>query len=452
MNKRGRIYKTISIFLLAGVILGGTYGRVMAESYFGSTVTEGVRVNGVDIGGLTSDEAKATLAKALATKPELQITFSLKEQKHMYPLQDVGLTPDLAATVDQAAAIGKVGSLQYRFTQTQLAKKGNFNLPLQASLNEKKFTQFTRELDKQFGQQPIDATFQVTKDGALHIVPEKNGYSVDKEALKQSLSLFNIDGTQPLIKLHTVESSPEFTAKEIQSMAPTQELGSATTSFDLTNKTRTQNIVIAASQLNNKLFAPGETISFNDTVGPRVAERGYQEAKVILKGKLVPGIGGGVCQVSSTLYNTVLNADLKIVRRSHHSLKVGYLPAGLDATVADNGLDFKFQNTTSGYIMLKTAVVGSKLTIRVLGAPKAADYDIKVYSIINKVIPYQTVKKYNSQLWIGQQKVVQKGQPGYKATAIREYWLHGKLVKKEVLSNDTYRPEDRIIDIGTRAS
>jgi len=207
---------------------------------------------------------------------------------------------------------------------------------------------------------------------------------------------------------------------------------------------------VAANKLNNKIFAPGEVISFNKVVGPRIVERGFKEAAVIVNGKFVPGVGGGICQVSSTLYYTVLKANLKVVSRTNHSLKVGYLPAGLDATISGNVIDFKFQNTTPGYIMIKAEVTGDEIDIKLLGVPEAKKYEVKVMSELLETISNELKTIPDEEMFVGQEEVVVKGQPGYRAKVTRELWKDGELVKTETISNDKYKPQDRIIHVGTR--
>lgn len=127
---------------------------------------------------------------------------------------------------------------------------------------------------------------------------------------------------------------------------------------------RVTNIILATASLNNCLLLPGEVFSFNKANGPRTAERGYRHAPVIVGGAVVPGLGGGVCQVSTTLYNAVLRAGLEVVERYPHSRPVGYVPPGMDATVADS-LDFKFRNSTDRPILIRSSNWGGSIDIRI---------------------------------------------------------------------------------------
>ncbi len=189
------------------------------------------------------------------------------------------------------------------------------------------------------------------------VLPEKYGKKID------------IQATVDLVmnsKPHTVHEpvlitlDPEITADILRKIR--HRRGSYATGFG--GGGRGQNIRLAAQSLHNYLLAPGETFSFNEATGPRVAERGYKLAPIIVGGTVIPGYGGGVCQVSTTLYNAVLNSELQVVQRFPHSRPVGYVPAGKDATVS-NYLDFKFRNNTDCVILIKTSSYGYRLVVEI---------------------------------------------------------------------------------------
>ncbi|HWQ89026.1 MAG TPA: VanW family protein, partial [Desulfitobacteriaceae bacterium] len=144
----------------------------------------------------------------------------------------------------------------------------------------------------------------------------------------------------------------------------TEPISQYTTYFDSTLVNRTQNILLAAEALNGKILAPGERFSFNESVGKRTAEAGYKEAPIISEGAFIPAIGGGVCQVSSTLFNAVILAHLEILERHHHSLPINYVPPGQDATVSYPSLDFKFRNTLDAYLQIRSFAEGDALTFQ----------------------------------------------------------------------------------------
>jgi vancomycin resistance protein YoaR len=449
LTKKGLVAKGLVIFALVNVFLMFTYGGVLATSYFGSTINAGVKVNGILLEGLNKDEALRVLSQTFVERPNQQVTFQVGEHKYLYSYKELGIRVNLLKSVQEALDFGRKGPVQDRYKEISLARGGKVDLQLLFDIDHSVLKEKIDELAGKIDIAPEDAGLAVGNDGALQVINEQPGLKIDRQQLLEELTKAEFSGPV-IIKLNPISISPKITTGQIQKMAPTETISEATTTFDPSNLTRKENLRVAANMINNKIFAPGEVISFNKVIGPRAVERGFKEANVIVNGKFVPGVGGGICQVSSTLYYSVLKANLKVVNRSNHSLKVGYLPAGLDATISGNEIDFKFQNTTPGYIMIKAQVTGAKLTIKLLGVPEAKKYEVKVISKLLATIPNNFITIPDNGLLIGQEEVVLKGQPGYKAHVTRELWQNGKLVQSETISNDNYKPQDRIVHVGIR--
>lgn len=243
---------------------------------------------------------------------------------------------------------------------------------------------------------------------------------------------------------------PEITTDEVTTNSFVDELSKYTTRYDESNINRTNNIKIASEKVNGTIVMPGETFSYNQTVGARTIKAGYKEAAVYVNGKVVDGIGGGICQVSSTLYNAVLNANLEIISRRNHYFITSYVPASQDATVSYGTIDFKFKNTRNYPIKIEcTAKNGiSQVTIR--GLKEETEYEVVIKSEITEVIPYTTKYIDTNTLEKGKENIVQKGTNGYKSEAYKILKLNGKVVSKTLLSKDSYNPMQRIIERGTK--
>jgi len=216
-----------------------------------------------------------------------------------------------------------------------------------------------------------------------------------------------------------------------------------TTYFNLSQSKRVCNIKLAIEEINGKVIMPQEVFSFNETVGARLKERGYQKATEIINGELVEGIGGGICQVSSTLYNTVLLADLKVTERRHHSQPVNYVPLGRGATVYYNQIDFKFKNNTGYPVMILAKVVNNQLTISLLGESK--EEQIKIVTSKPEIISKEVIVKLDSSLPLGVKKVIQKGRDGIKIKVKKIISRGGRIIKTEDVSYDIYLPRRTII-------
>ena len=191
------------------------------------------------------------------------------------------------------------------------------------------------------------------------LVAEVYGVQVDVSATVENVMQAS---ARDMVLLELVQLDPLITAAHYRGI--TREIGAYQTWMGGGNGGRVTNIILAASMLNNYLLLPGDLFSFNQANGPRTAERGYQPAPVIVGNTVVPGLGGGVCQVSSTLYNAVLQAGLEVVERYPHSQPVGYVPPGRDATISDY-LDFKFRNNTNRILLIKSAAWGGGIDIRI---------------------------------------------------------------------------------------
>ncbi|QKG85854.1 VanW family protein [Kroppenstedtia pulmonis] len=201
------------------------------------------------------------------------------------------------------------------------------------------------------------------------IQPEKKGILMDMKKMEENLADLPGRVNKPQ-EIPMVPDEPKVTTGDLKRVNGKQ-IGQYTTYFNAGNVNRTTNLRLSSNAINNVVLNPGETFSFNQTVGQRTPERGYKPATIIVQGEYSEGIGGGICQTSSTLYNSVDAAGLAITKRFSHSREVTYVPAGRDATVAWNGPDFGFRNNLSKPILIKTVMENGKLTVQVYSTPDA---------------------------------------------------------------------------------
>lgn len=229
-----------------------------------------------------------------------------------------------------------------------------------------------------------------------------------------------------------------------------QTLSKYTTIYDAGNSNRAHNIALAASTINGTILLPGESFSYNGKLGNTTKEKGYKEGGAYVGGKVVQAYGGGICQVSTTLYNAVLYANLEIVERHNHSYAVNYVPAGRDATVAYGGKDFKFKNNRSYPVKIVANAKNGVVSVSIAGIKEEKEYEVVLSSSVLSTTPCQTVYEKNSSLAEGKEKVIQKGHSGLKSVAYKTIKYNGTVISKIVLSKDTYKPMDRIVQVGTK--
>ena len=245
-------------------------------------------------------------------------------------------------------------------------------------------------------------------------------------------------------------TTPNITTDKLGNKAFPDLLGKYTTYYASSSSNRKYNVARATSSINGKTLMPGEVFSYNKTIGNPSKANGYRLATGFSNGKHVDSYGGGVCQVSSTLYNSVVYANLEIISRYNHSLPVVYTPVSRDATVYYGGVDFKFKNTRNHPIKIVATANGTAVTIEIYGVKEENEYEVSIESWITESIPYATQYIDNPNLPQGTENVISKGANGYKSVAYKILKQNGVVVSRTLLSSDTYKAETREIERGTQ--
>lgn len=285
----------------------------------------------------------------------------------------------------------------------------------------------------------IDEPFQVIKD------IDGVDFAITMEEAKAILAEDKEEYTIPL-KITKANK----TVADIGSKAFPDKLGTCTTRYDAGNTNRSTNLAIATRKINEYVLQPGEVFSYNKTLGPRTVQNGYKEAHVFSGGDVIDGLGGGICQISSTLYNAVLESNLEIVERHNHSFTAGYLPAGKDATVSYGALDFKFRNSRKYPIKITASVSGGVATVSIWGLKEEVEYDVKIVSTVTQNIPCAEEIIEDPTLPEGTRKVVKEGTNGCRSVTYKYvYSKSGELISKTLLSTDTYGTIKRVVKVGT---
>ena len=276
------------------------------------------------------------------------------------------------------------------------------------------------------------------------VYPEEEGIDFDVEAAKQMLLEEKEEYEIPLII-----TKPNKTVKDIGTEAFPDLLSTFSTNYNAGNADRTTNLRLAASKINGTVLLPNEEFSYNSVVGERTINAGYKMAATYSNGAVVDGLGGGICQISSTLYDAVVMANLKITTRRNHQFVTSYVPAGKDATVVWGSQDFKFVNSRKNPVRITATVQGGVATVQVWGIKEEVEYDISIET--KKIATIEPTTQYvqDPSLPAGQQKVVQAGSNGRKVEAYKVTKLNGQVVSTTLLSRDTYNAMKRIVHVGT---
>ena len=290
---------------------------------------------------------------------------------------------------------------------------------------------------------PVDASYTTNP---YVVYPSSNGldFAISMEEAKAIISNQQDEYTIPLKITY-----PNVTTNQIGNEAFPDLLSQFSTSFTSSGYNRSNNIILSSAKLNGLVLMPGEEFSYNQAVGQRTRAAGFREAGAYSNGKVVQEVGGGICQVSSTLYNAVLYANLEIVERTNHYFNPGYVKAGLDATVSWGGPDFRFKNNRNYPIRIVTDTSGKKLKVYIYGLKTDDDCTVVLDPRYISSVPYKTTYQKDPSLATGETRVISSGSNGCKtATYKYVYDKNGTLISSECISRDTYSPHNKVVAVG----
>lgn len=311
-----------------------------------------------------------------------------------------------------------------------------------AKLTDKEFqVPDANKIYKEIHSEPKDAYYDKENNS---LVDHKDGYDFDKDVAKNILSNAK-ENEEYKIPLKVIPASKTISDLELELFSDL--LGTYSTKYTASNYNRSHNVALAASRFNGYIMMPGEVFSYNDVVGDRTVAAGFKSAGVYTANGVENGIGGGICQVSSTLYNAVLYANLEIVSRTNHSYTVSYAPKGQDATVSMGSIDFKFRNSADAPIMIKTYVGGGTCTVSVYGK-KSEEFSVVVESTVLSTTPFGIEYEDDETMPVGEEKVKTAGMTGYSVSTVRHITKNGKTVT-EKLPSSRYVPLTQVVIRGT---
>ena len=478
-------------------------------------IITGVSVNGINLAGLTLDEATQKLSDEFSKKLDASLTLSCGDYKSEFiPSQDIYATYNISAAIDKAHSIGRSGNLiqnNYEILASLLAtKKVNVNLlydieklnnyidtisvEIPGLVEQPSYYIDNENLIIVKGNSGVELLQDKTKELIIsnieHLstitsidIPTKNVepneididkiheeiYSEPKNAyiiqepfevnagspgidfsisIDEATNLLNEEKDQYVIPLKF--TPPEVGIANLGNDIFVHNLGTFSSTYKESNVNRSINVKLATTKINNVILLPGEEFSYNKIVGERTYANGFREASVYTSSGVVNGLGGGICQVSSTLYNSVLRANLEIVERRNHRYAVSYVPLGTDATVSWGSIDFRFKNNRTYPIKIVASSVNGVCSVSIMGIKEQTEYEVSITTKRLQTIPYQTKYIEDSSMATGTQKQTQYGDNGYKYETYKTLKLDGNVISSEKISNDTYTPLTRVVKVGTK--
>lgn len=437
------------IFLLMSILFGVFYYIYKEVSEFDSVIYPGVSIEGIDLTAKTKNEAKniiETKYSKTIVKKNINITWNNKK----YNLSYAKLNPtyNIQETINNAYSHGKNLNI---FSKYKIIKsKSVQNYPLKFSYDKKVMDEFIGSIEKDINKEAENAKINVNK-GSISIVDDKKGFKLEKDNFKKILyskmdgkNLKDINEKAP-VKVQ------EAKIKKKQLETVNSNISSYTTNYgSISSPQRANNIEISTKAINGTLLMPGESFSFNNTVGPRTEKRGYQGAPVIIGNKIESGLGGGICQVSGTLYNAMLKANINATERVRHTFPSTYVPIGMDATIDYGNIDYKFKNTLKYPIYIEGITDGANVIFNIYSNSSLKN---KTYNISSEIYETVTPKEQyidDANISLGKTEIVQEAHTGYKVKVYKSTVENDSVVKKELLYTDFYKPVDKIIKRGTK--
>lgn len=415
----------------------------------------GTVINGLNLSGMSKDEASAVLLSNFNEKAEdfeLTITNPETNDTWTFDKNDLQINSDikpiLDASQDKNVYNGEDDERQdflSQFDRNGSSINISFNY-IFSGLDEK-----IENILKEIEVEPINSTITFTPDSQENFVitDSKLGKRVDKNALYQAINSQFLTSNKIKVDLQFLDEEPAISKEYNESL--TSQISTFSTNVADSTGGRKHNVKLALSQFNGMIVEPNQTISFNDIIGEHTTDNGYKSATIIYNGQFTEGIGGGICQASTTLYNALLLGGVQIDEVHRHSLPVKYVPPALDAMVAEHTSDLKFTNTSKYPIFIKTYSDKNGVSVELFSHPLEYTYKTRSETVAtiksdgDKIIP-DTDGKYSSKvLFKGEYFRISYSKDGYEAKSYLQKYLNGNLIEEKMIRHETYLAQRGIV-------
>jgi vancomycin resistance protein YoaR len=510
-NKK-KIIIILSIIVLCIAIISTIFAVINSTN---EKIIKGVKIQDIDVSGLTKQEAKDKLSKMIKELSDKDIILKYGENEEIIKVESLEIKYNFDEALNKAYEIGRSGNILKNNFDIIRTRIFNTNINMDIKYNQ---DILNKEIDTFNSSLPgvVEECSYCIEEDKLIISKGKPGITINKEELNNEIKdkinnlkikteVINIPiiNKQPdkidLEKIHqeiyrepqdayisqdpvtvhphvngvdfaiTMEEAQKIlqedkdeyeiplkitiankTVNDLGEEAFPNTLGTFTTRYDASNKNRSNNIVLASSKINGTVILPGETFSYNKTVGKRTITSGFKEAGAYAGGKVIQEVGGGICQVSSTLYNAVLYANLEIVDRSNHYFECSYVDAGRDATVSWGTVDFKFRNNRTYPIKIEAYSKNGVVKISIKGIKEEKEHEVTIQSKITSIIKKTVQYIEDPTLEIGEEVVEQEGHNGCTSKTYKIVKYNGTVVSNDAISSDSYHALEKIVRKGTK--
>lgn len=443
------------LFAFSALVLltGMTAEPVLAKSE-DDTIENGVYIDQVDVSGLTEEQAIQKIQEYIDEIGQAEITLNaMNGNSHTVLAEDIGLTWTNADVVSQALEIGKSGNVVERYKVLKDLEYENVVLPLTFAVDKQAIENIIEEECDEFNVEAVDATLKRV-DGEFVIEDGQTGVVINAEASADEVVTFMTeewDYQDASIDLVVETDEPRGTKEELSQV--TDLLGTFTTSYSSSGSNRSGNVANGCRLIDGVTLYPGDEFSVYEAISPFTEENGYYMAGSYSGGLVVDSLGGGICQVSTTLYNAVIRAELEVTERSNHSMIVNYVDPSADAAIAGTSKDFKFVNNLEHPVYIEGYTKDKKITFNIYGVEtRPENREVSFESEVLSTIPAEGEKVVgDSSKPVGYINV-QSAHTGYVAQLWKIVTVDGVEESREVINKSTYKAVPRTAAVGTATS
>lgn len=439
-----------AIFLLSlSLILGNA---VYASAEEEKTICQGVTIDDVDVSGMTKAQAEEAVKAFVDTLQAKGVAVRVHDNTVYATLGDFGYTTDYNGIVDQALDLGQSGNLIKRYKDLKDIEQGNHTYSLEFTFDSDKIKKLIEKEVSSYNIDPVSAT--IKRDGGKfvyteHVVGSK--VNVDKTIKLIEDAINNWDRQDILIDAVAEEDMPKYTLEDVKKCNAI--IGSFTTEYTTSAQGRAANLANGARLINNTVLYPGDVFNSYDKLTPFTEKNGYYVAGAYLNGVVVDSVGGGACQVTTTLYNAVLEAELEVVERFPHSMTISYVDLSRDAAIAGTYKNFQFKNNTEAPILVEATTRDRRITFTLWGQ-ETRDTEKRKVKYVSEVLskknpPADVVTKDPTKPTTYRQ-VTQTAHIGYKAKLWKVVYENGKEVSRELVNTSNYAAAPQYVTIGTK--
>lgn len=443
--------KFVRLGLLLSLVfaLAGTGSReVLAKGNEEQTIHKGVYVDEIDLSGMTVAEAKREVADYVSQLEEETLTLEIFDEQLQVTLGELGLECTNLDVIDEAAQLGKKGNIIKRYKERKDLEHEKKVYKLEWVLAPEQVRDYVTTECVKFDSEAKDATLKRV-NGSFEIVDGNTGTKLDVDGSVQMIMDFienewnKENGT---ITLPVETDYPRGSEEELSRVKDV--LGTFTTSYSTSGPSRSQNVANGAKLINGTVLYPGDTFSAYEVVSPFTTENGYEMAGSYLNGKVVDSLGGGICQVSTTLYNAVLLSELEVVERSNHSMIVTYVDPSADAAIAGTYKDFKFKNNTEAPVYIEGTTANKQITFTIYGEEtRPANRTIKYVSQTLSTTEPGVVIVADPGQPIGY-RIVEGAHRGIQAELYKHVYVNGVEESVTKVNKSTYNASPRTVVVG----